>query len=188
MIAHILRMHPDFESKSAGSITAIAPFKNDYNGHGSRGFHVIHTNGTRSVFSYRVALGMTPPDPQPHQAARAAVADSILAFKKRCFADSDFVACAVSGRLLNYSEVHVDHHPLTFAEIFREFCATYGTPIAVDTEVHCPRGASVGVRFKDEGAISAFREFHDDRAILRLVSAEVNLKENHRGRETKDRG
>jgi hypothetical protein len=103
-------------------------------------------------------------------ACRQAVFESIVEWKRALFDDCDVQLCALSGDLLSPDDADADHEePWLFSVIVREFRAAYGergtrakssdydTPVFTDPEVD-----------------AAFRDFHDARAVLRLVRSDLN--------------
>ena len=87
--------------------------------------------------------------------------------------------CAVTGKELPHSDIHIDHvYPLTFDSIKHEFLRTHGLEICdIKTKVQwCGRYPKIfPVQIAvDEQITTAFQELHMKRAVLRPVSAKIN--------------
>lgn len=140
-----------------------------------RCFFAILPDGTEVDWSYRVALGVVPCGPSLTDAARAALADHVAAFKTDAFSRQEPHSCAASGRLITFDEAHVDHAPpWPFVAILRAFVAEFGAPAVVAVE---PWGSD----FADPADKARFLAFHHARAVLRILDGKVNIGRGARG-------
>ena len=182
-IRTVLDHHPHVAEKTARGVSGIAPMVNTHHGSNARGFHVLCPDGPPSIsFSYQDSFGMNKD--KPNKAARSAIEPSRLAFKLAKFAAETHIPCPVTGRLLTFGDCHVDHYPTPFATIYREFIEAHGVPETIDVSIpHADGlGSSNHTEFVDPSVAALFRSFHDQRATLRLVAPEVNLRNSGTGK------
>jgi Protein of unknown function (DUF3223) len=159
----VLSFHPDVATKVTGGCAAILVDVNiDLTGLSSRGFQIVHRDGTSIDFSYRVALGLASAVPRMEEAARCAVAPGIIVHKRTRFDGAMVIRCEETGEPITSEEAEVDHaSPWPFRRILQEFVKQYGVRPIVD------RGLSRV--FASERDSELFRAFHDARARLRIV-------------------
>ena len=104
------------------------------------------------------------------QSCRGAAFESVQAWRAARFASGEHLTCALTGDALTPETADADHvQPWTFATIVAAFRMRVGTAPtrAKSSDYDCPV-------FVDAEVAAAFRAFHDDRAVLRLVSRDLN--------------
>ena len=93
------------------------------------------------------------------------------------------VECEISGVRLAEKEAHLDHAEPTFGHMVVVFRAERGWH---DTIPHgvltTPDDNQMTTTFVDPDIAEAFRQFHQDRATLRVISAKENLSRAARQR------
>lgn len=168
LVAACFALHPGNAIKSAGGVAGFLVKIIQYRpGILQRCFHVIHADGSLTDFSYRKCFGMAQRDGGLAEAGRYAVAETVHAFKLAQFKGGR-VACALSGRPLAIGEAAVDHAPpWHFAAILRAFVAAHGKPDL--------RDLGVTMAFAREEDAELFRNFHNERARLRILCARLNI-------------
>lgn len=130
---------------------------------------VGRSDGTWERWSYSSAI--TPPTPWARfvDVARRVIAPQILAFRD---AHPERVS-AVSGVAIDGTG-HVDHAaPWTFDALLRAFVVAYA--VDVDAVVYVDR-ADGFTWWEDDALSRAWEEYHREIAVLRLVTAEENLR------------
>jgi hypothetical protein len=177
LILALLLLHPRWEQKVHDDIVglSVATDKNDV-GFCGRSFQIIHRGGSLTHFSYRVALGLkAPAEERFEEACRYAVNDSTWSFKRTLFNSRAEVYCALTGAPLTF-ESSVLHHcePWPFKRIVSEFVEAYGTPA-----IRKRTTGAFGMEFVNEADATRFREFHDARAVLPLVSRDAHSRLRH---------
>jgi hypothetical protein len=148
----------------------------DDTGLSSRGFQVIRPNGSLETFSYIRALAEKDPvGASIDEACRYAVSESIQEFKCKIFVSQDDVCCAETGKLVVFETCDVHHaEPRPFKRIVNAYVEQYGEPAV------WKRGnGDFGSEFIDEADAFKFREFHNARAILQIVSRDVHYRLRH---------
>jgi len=140
--------------------------------YGTRGLRILRVDGTRIDFSWKACLGKVfTPAEDFNAAARHAVMDQVLAFKKSCF-DAGTVSCAVTGRPVSWQDSHVDHeHPMTFSAIVETFMGAHDWKGMTVKD----GGNAASCVFSDPAHTKLFADFHRDRARLRILSPEANM-------------
>jgi len=169
-------------SKAGCGIEHFFRRRNSGDGYSTSSFWIRRTDGTETDFSYKAAVkGEPKSDAQAFQdACRETVAADIAAAKRRFFkeeGDTDGKApCDESGDRITIDEAHVDHAWPTFSQLVMEFRAKRGwsheLPSGVLSE---PSDKQTTTTFADAEIAKAFRDFHHDGAIGRVVRKGVNL-------------
>lgn len=141
----------------------------------SRCFFLIRPDGSMIDWSYLVCFGRAPhlpmgvPIDRIEEASRRAVDPDVFAYKQMRYAGAEVIACDETGEPVLFREAHVDHaEPWPFAAILKAFLAEHGPCALHDMGLY--------LVFADPADAQAFREFHNARAVLRLVHRDVNLR------------
>jgi hypothetical protein len=83
------------------------------------------------------------------------------------FGRRDTIPCDETGDSVAWADAHVDHYgDWPFCRIVAEFVKEHGEPKLVS--------AAAKTRFKDDRVAEAFRQYHNERATLRIVRKDVN--------------
>jgi hypothetical protein len=165
------------DRKLARGIMGITVALNENDtGLSSRGFQIIRPDGSLEKFSYTKALAKkVPVDANVAEACRYAVSESVHDFKCNVFDSQDEVRCAETGRLVIFEDCDVHHaEPWQFRRIVNAYIEQYGEP-----EVWGRSNGGFGSEFVSEANAVKFREFHDARAVLQIVSRDAHRRLRH---------
>jgi Protein of unknown function (DUF3223) len=170
LVNALLDHHPHRDEKLADGKVGIAVLLNN-EGYIGRGFHVVRPDGSTASFSYRTALNPSSGEPTIPKACRMAVLPDINAFRDARLAEGP-QCCDVSGGPLTPLNTHLDHAgEWPFRRIVKEFiegAVKEGRSLRLIKREICI------VEFADPQMTEDFRTFHNARAVLRLVTQEVN--------------
>ena len=164
----------------------ISHFEKKWNrgvGFSTPGLWLVCTDGFATDFSYKKAIRaqVDSPDFNFYKACREAVAEDLLQAKKAAFkryANSDGqVKCEVTGRWLDFKQVHLDHAaPFSFNALVLMFREIRGwTDQFPEHLLTDPGPGDFVVRFVDHPVRDSFRALHKHHASLRLISKKENL-------------
>nr|WP_170181231.1 DCL family protein [Chlorobaculum thiosulfatiphilum] len=172
--------HPQREEKAgagvAGFFVAQAP---EFN---TRCFYVRRVDGTETDISWKEALTPSTPITRLRMACRNAINDQKLAYKDSQWPTRDTEArtCPISGNDFTRDEAHVDHEPPhTLKSLVNEWLAE-NQWTAQDVEIDHTGDQKAVDTFMDEAQRESWHRFHKANALLRLVSAEGNLRQGAR--------
>lgn len=172
-LAAFLNRHHEADEKVGPGIARFYTRKHAV--YGTIGFAFDRIDGTTDDFSIEYCLKTLPPDVVAarsyRRATRFAVLDTVRSFRDQALRAGG--ACPLTGIELTRANAHVDHAPpLIFLDIqdayLREFdAAPADFKYACDNEGRCI--------FADIYHQENFIVFHNERATLRLISAQANL-------------
>lgn len=141
-------------------------------------FEVFYSDLTSQYISY--ILLINKPKHNPHgtfsMACRSTIQSDLIQVKQSYFkthAVNGFVKCQETGQLSKWDDLAVDHRqPNTFSVIVDRFKEVFQIDVtSVDYEVN-----ELNVMlFKDEKLINNFKNYHKEKANLRIVRKENNL-------------
>lgn len=161
----LLLRHPNYEEKwGAGVDFFVVDQKRG-------GLQFVRNDGSSSVFSFLKCARAREASPRQlfARAARWSVRQSIVRFRDEQFRGKLEIPSAISGEPVCIEDCHVDHADPPFSQIVEEFCKTRDwAAIELADEV-------LGKAFAHEADAKSFREFHDARAVLQVVTAKENL-------------
>lgn len=170
-------------TKGDGQIAHFERRLNTGTGWSSSGFWVVRQDGSATDFSYIDAVKGKPKGRSQdfYGACRQAVALDLIQAKKRAFAqygdDQGRVECELTGVLVTIDDAHLDHAWPNFSHLVSGFRAARGWSRDVpDGVVSDPADGQMTPTFVDESVAEAFRAYHHDQAILRILSATANLQ------------
>lgn len=99
---------------------------------------------------------------------RSTINDQIQTFKNKCFADTEFVHCAITGLQITKQLCEIDHaHPHTFAALVFKFL--WG---------RFPDGVQGFFSEKVQTILEEWKAYHKQNARLRAVYCTANKKED----------
>jgi len=177
-MAALLKRHPDAEAKIGAGVRAIRLEPNPV--WDTLMFVLTRVDGSETDFSYRECVSPSSHISDVRAACRRAVVEDIIEFKQQYFTDHadalNHVLCPLTGRLLGWRDVHVDHAPpWVFRRIVDEFLRSEGTaPEDVEIEEH--GDGDVEMCLAEPALAERFRAFHRRLANLRVINARENLK------------
>ena len=172
----VLAMHPSADVKIGCGVSSIFVRQNPVFKK-NREFWIKRTDGTETDFSFLECLKPTDPLRKFKNACRQAISGDIFVFRVNNL-DGDSI-CPITGIALNVHNVHVDHAP---PNIFDKIVTDFITSNSINPEQIILNSADgeIGDSFNDPALSENFLTFHNERAVLRLVSARANLSEIRR--------
>lgn len=177
------------QTKLGAGVRAFQRRMNRGEGWQTAGFWVLRLDDTETDFSFPTAIAGKPKaqSGEFNDACRVAVASDIKAAKARQFAEhadaEGRVECEISGVRLAEKEAHLDHTEPTFGHLVVVFRAERGWHDAIPHGVlTTPDDNQMTTTFVDPDIAEAFRQFHRERATLRVISVKENLSRAARQR------
>lgn len=148
-------------------------------------FELIYSDGETEIISYR--LRISPPKENHFSdfslAARNVIHKDIRSVKSEYFdklSKKGLVPCQETGIQSKWTELVVDHRqPNTFSVIIDRFIELYNINLK---EVEYKTDENNFYLFKDDKLTEDFRNYHKEKAVLRLVRKECNSSRAHQGR------
>lgn len=143
-------------------------------------FTLIRRDGSETDFSYRACIYPRNKTQDFQEACRQAVIADVLQFKRDYYlrqADAfNRVQCVVSRKFIDWNQAHVDHdQPWPFREIVKAYRIERNIDIDAVDLIGDEDGESQ-YRFRDAAIVADFQEFHRQRARLRVIGREANLR------------
>lgn len=178
VMSDLLLRHPRAEDKIGVGIAAIwiRRFQRHDAGRvfSANGFFVERIDGTFADFSYKQCIRAQTNATKAKFAFRRAINEQVIAIKKAAFATHAQVLCPVLCEPITWDTAHVDHEPpLTFAALLMDYCAE--RDIDLDTiELYEPKDG-IG-KLLPPNIETDWAAWHQERAQLRVISAEANVK------------
>lgn len=177
VLRDVLSMHESFEEKTDGQSFEIGVrqcFINPRN----RQFFILREDGSDTDFSFYKAIS-TPKKPSYIKATlRAAVKDQTVSFKEDYFAKNadskGYVRCADTNLKIKQKDAHVDHFPLQFDEIVKEWVDIIGKKSEDIVLLRPERDNKTVWEMEDKELLNSFVEFHKTVATYRVVLNKVN--------------
>ena len=168
----VLTMHPSSDIKIRCGVAVIFVRRNQ-RFRKNKEFWLRRLDDSETDFSFLECLKPTSPLKKFKIAARATIADDVIAFRQQHLNASSF--CPFTGQQLTRENVHVDHAPPeTFDKIVNQFIEENTIDICA-VELTGEYDGEIGDQFVDFKLKEAFRKYHNERATLRLVSRNANL-------------
>lgn len=172
VMGDLLLRHPRADIKVGIGVAAIWIRRNS--GGFGNGFFVERVDGVFVDFSYKQCVRPQTNATKAKFAFRRAIDTQVIAVKKDAFDTVSRLYCPITGEPMLWETAHVDHEPpLTFAALLAEYCALRG--VDLDTlELYEPR-SGIG-KLLSPAMEADWAAWHKERAILRVISAEANMK------------
>jgi Protein of unknown function (DUF3223) len=180
----LLERHHEYKQKLGAGIDYFITENAVY---GTRGFRIIRIDKSSTDFSYLKCIDGKAPTPlsEALRAMRAEVAGDILQKKRDWFGDhaaaDGTVLCAISNMPISLDEAHADHAPpRSFGTLAIAFLEARGIdPAALVTP---STDNQYEPRIKDPELAEAWRAYHHQLAVIRVVAKSANLARAHQGR------
>jgi hypothetical protein len=176
----VLAAHPQAAQKvGAGIAGFFAARSPDYP---TRCFYLRRVDGSETDFSWNEAITPTLPITRLRMACRNATMDQKMEFRDREWPadEGGERMCPITGIPFTRETAHVDHQtPVTFMRLVDDWLSAAGLEIGDVPIDHVGDLRSVDT-FADVRQANSWREYHRQYAVLRLVSAEGNLRQGAR--------
>lgn len=186
-VLKLLLTHPNAKSKMGVGLKSIAIGKTRY----SRCFELRRKDGTVSCFSYIQRINGPPSTSMKFTiSCRQCIEEDLKRVKHEYFkkySKGGKAKCQESNKLYKWEDLCVDHRqPNTFSMIVDRYIEVHSINIDSIEYEHIDRAPD---QFKDSDLRNSFRDYHRDKANLRIVYKHLNLSRAHQGiitRQKKD--
>lgn len=177
----LIRVHPDFENKFNFKIERIIVDKVKFN---TKCFHVIKEDSAIVVFSYLKCInGQHSPKTKFNNACRDSVQNDIRDVKNKYFkkhSNKGKVKCQETGELCKWEELVIDHRqPNTFSVIIDRFLEINNLNL---DSIEYDEIIDGIYNFKDKEITEKFKNYHREKANLRIVRKKLNSERAFQGR------
>lgn len=169
-VSSILKHHPKWDLSQATVIDIVVERHGDFS---SLGFTAVIDGGTKIPFSYKECLGqgMTHKS-RVIKAFRAAIWQYIMTAKHSMLQGKLEYYSEPDGRILSYHEIVLDHYPVPFCNILQGFLSSKRLDYS---DVETIKDGTLDV-LSDNRLIIEWRNYHDQKAQFRIISAELNSR------------
>lgn len=180
-ILDLLETHPNVKEKIGVGIEYVRIAKAQYN---TKSFELVRSDGSTEFFSYTKRINAPKTDfTKLREACRQAIQEDLrnvkLAYFDR-FSKKGQVKCQESGDLAKYEELNVDHRqPNTFSVIVDRFVELNKLDLKKINYLQIDGGPN---ELADENLKEEFRQYHRDKANLRIVKKSLNLGRSFQAR------
>lgn len=177
----LLETHPNVKEKIGVGIEYVRIAKVQYN---TKSFELVRSDGSTEFFSYTKRINAPKTDfTKLREACRQAIQEDLrnvkLAYFDR-FSKKGQVKCQESGDLAKYEELNVDHRqPNTFSVIVDRFVELNKLDLKKIKYLQIDGGPN---ELADENLKEEFRQYHRDKANLRIVKKSLNLGRSFQAR------
>lgn len=147
-------------------------------------FELTRKDGSKEIFSYRQYInGKSKPLAKFHEACRQMIKDDLRNVKLAYFKKNSSkgqVKCQETGELCKWEELNVDHRqPNTLSVIVDRFIEVNNLNLDEIKYLQREEGSS---KFEDKELEDKFRQYHKEKANLRIVKKNLNLGRSFQGR------
>ncbi|MFR0367567.1 DUF3223 domain-containing protein [Streptomyces sp. MCC20] len=175
LLLDLLDLHEEADAKIGVGVEAFAiapPLKGPY-----PGFEVIRTDGTRIDFSYLACL-KPPSYRQQVLAAMRVEAEVNATAYLTSRAEANTLVSDESGKTLDITDTHVSYYRgPSFVDLAEAFAADAGGWDAIELTTSSNPGRG---QFADRQLAERWREYHQEHAVLALLSSQENLRRPRR--------
>lgn len=179
MLLALLQRHPDADQKIG---CGVRRFYRDKTDKPYSCFWLERTDGSKTDFSYRMAIrGKKKSLSQEFSAGcRSAIQADLQAYRARFFEEfadaAGRVRCQLTGEPISLYESHVDHEaPLTFQRLVADFIAENQLEITPEM-LSTVEDQQFQTTIVDAELREQFRRYHNEKAKLRVIKAQENLR------------
>jgi hypothetical protein len=148
-------------------------------------FELLYQNGDSDYISYRLLINKPKENlfNEFRIAARNVVQKDLRSVKQEyfdSFSKKGFVPCQETGTKSKWTDLVVDHRqPNTFSIIVDRFIEM--NKIKLEDVEYVTDENNLCI-FKDNDLLQSFKEYHKEKAVLRIVRKECNSSRAHQGR------
>lgn len=144
----------------------------------TRGFWLERVDGSQTDFSFYQCVNPSSPLRDFKSACRMAIVPTIQSFRNEFFEGDPLRRCPINGDIVTLHNSHVDHQaPHTFESIVTEFIAVNKIDVA-SAPLTTHGDGTEGCSFSSEKFKQEWIQFHNERAMLRVISPKANLTLN----------
>ncbi|VEN74872.1 conserved hypothetical protein [Candidatus Desulfarcum epimagneticum] len=185
-VLNLLRIHPKAQEKIGPGIKEIIVDETRYK---TKCFNAVRLDSSCEIFSYLKCInGSLSPLTKFSKTCRDAISEDLRLVKLSFFkknSQKGKVKCQETGELSFWEELNVDHRqPNTFSVIVDRFIELHG--IDIETVEYIETIDNVYL-FKADDLSKKFRQYHKEKANLRLVRKDKNLGRSHLARNKRQR-
>ena len=178
VLKDVLRMHEDFMEKTLGQSFEIGVRQCNVNWR-NRQFYVLREDGSDTDFSYRTAISSKDKLSHLKATLRDSINEQTIAYKNKYFQENadrqGYVKCPETGLKIKKKDCHIDHFPIQFDEIIKNWAELNN--LASENILLVPPPDNGTVWFmQDTELLQSFKDYHEAVATYRLVLNKVNLQ------------
>jgi len=180
-ILALLETHPSVNEKIGVGIKDVRITKLKYN---TKSFELLRHDGSSEFFSYTKRINAPKTDfTRFREACRQTIQDDLrnvkLAYFDK-FSKKGYVKCQETGEIARYEDLNVDHRqPNTFSVIVDRFVELNSLDLKKIDYLQIDGGPN---ELADENLKKEFRQYHRDKANLRIVKKSLNLGRSFQAR------
>ena len=180
-IMDLLETHPRVKEKIGVGIEKVRIAKVKYN---TKSFELLRVDGSTELFSYTKRINSPKTDfTKFREACRQAIQEDLRNVKLSYFdkySKKGKVKCQETGELLKYEDLNVDHRqPNTFSIIVDRFIEIKNIELKSIEYLIVDGGPN---ELADNDLKNEFRQYHKDKANLRIVKRSLNLGRSYQAR------
>jgi hypothetical protein len=180
-ILDLLVTHPNVIEKIGVGIDKVRVAKLKYD---TKSFELVRIDGSTEYFSYTKRINSPKTDfSRFREACRQAIQEDLRNVKISYFdkySKNGKVKCQETGELLKYEELNVDHRqPNTFSVIVDRFVELRNIDLKNIEYITIDGGPN---ELADKKLKEDFRQYHKDKANLRIVKKTLNLGRSYQAR------
>lgn len=177
----LLETHPEVTEKVGVGIESIRVVKLKYN---TKAFELVRFDGSTEFFSYTKRINAPKNDfTKFREACRQVIQEDLRKVKLEYFekySKKGQVKCQETGSLSKYEELNVDHRqPNSFSVIVDRFIELNNIDIQRIEYIPVDGGPN---ELADEELKTKFKQYHKDKANLRIVMKDLNFGRSFQAR------
>lgn len=185
-VLNLLKIHPNAQEKIGPGIKKVIVDETRYK---TKCFNAIRVDSSCEIFSYIKCInGSLSSLTKFSKTCRDVISEDLRLLKISFFKDNSKkgrVKCQETGELSLWEELNVDHRqPNTFSVIVDRFIELYGINLSVVEYVEIIDNV---YSFKDNDLANKFRQYHKEKANLRLVRKDKNLGRSYLARNRRQK-
>lgn len=172
----LIAIHPEAETKIGCGISHFS-VGTETRFRRTRHFMIYRTDGTSTDVSFKSPIEGRNPRRDRLEALRRAIEDQILEFRRKAFDSEERILCPLRGVPITPKSYHIDHEPpVIFVRLVDQWLELQAMELE-DLEITPPTDNQIVTEMTNEVQISSWRNFHKERAKLRLLSPRANLSD-----------
>ncbi len=180
-IMGLLETHPRVKEKIGVGIDKVRIAKVKYN---TKSFELLRVDGSTELFSYTKRINSPKTDfTRFRESCRQVIQEDLRKVKLAYFekhSKKGKVKCQETGELLKYEDLNVDHRqPNTFSIIVDRFIEIEKIDLKTIEYITVDGGPN---ELADIELKNKFRQYHKDKANLRIVKRSLNLGRSYQAR------